>query len=106
MSGLVEWLLESSQDLRHQAHLALREPDAFALILDAEMAEEAAARITALEAENERLREALAFYADIASYCKLYIPGIPESDPRTFAPVLQDDGKQARQALGGPHDAD
>lgn len=47
----------------------------------------------------EQLEAALQFYADNASYCQLYIPGVPLSDPRTFAPVLQDDGKRARDAL-------
>lgn len=55
--------------------------------------------ITALEAEIARKDEALCFYADPEAYCQLYIPGAAISDPRTFAPVLQDDGARARKAL-------
>lgn len=56
-------------------------------------------RIEQLEAEIARKDEALCFYADPEAYCQLYIPGIPLTDPRSFAPVLQDDGKRARKAL-------
>jgi hypothetical protein len=44
-------------------------------------------------------REALEFYANSDSYCQLTIPGVPYSDPRTFAPVLQDGGAKARSLL-------
>lgn len=53
--------------------------------------------------DNARIdaMEALQFYADNASYCRIFAPGLPETDLRTFAPVLQDNGKRAREALKG-----
>lgn len=57
-----------------------------------------AERMAALEAENQRLRVALGWYADVDSYeddeCTLRAP-----DPR-WVPVLDDRGQRAREALG------
>lgn len=50
-------------------------------------------------ADNGELVEALRFYANNDNYCQLTFPGVPYSDPSTFAPVLQDGGKLAIAAL-------
>ena len=59
----------------------------------------AISKMDLLIVENQRLADALAFYAKSESYCKIFAPHINQYDPRTFAPVLQDDGSIARQAL-------
>jgi len=56
------------------------------------------ARIESERSTIQRLEAALRFYADNAAYCKIF--GFKDDDPRGFAPVLQDDGKIARAALG------
>lgn len=51
------------------------------------------------EKQIDAAMKALQFYADPANYCMLFMQHLPKDDPRTFAPVLQDDGKQARAVL-------
>lgn len=55
---------------------------------------------TCAEAMKEReakLRDALMFYADMGSYCTFH--PYNENNPKTFSPVIQDEGKIAKKAL-------
>lgn len=57
--------------------------------------------VTALRSEVATLKETLHFYATSDNYCRPFIPGARDDDPRTFAPVLQDGGDKANRALTG-----
>ncbi len=56
-------------------------------------------KIETLQSKLAVCEKALDFYGDKGSYCCLFIPELPKDDPRTFAPVLRDDGKIATEAL-------
>jgi hypothetical protein len=53
----------------------------------------------ALVRERDALREALEFYANRDNYCRPYIQGAYDHDPRTFCAVIKDCGAIAIAAL-------